>query len=439
MLAAIALSASAVQAQPVGILGGVPGDAETSNRILKLADRVTLESGGSLVLSLPLNGARNYNFYYDASETNGFLGDGPYVIEYADKNDVSLTASSCQDGRDDKVYGPTAASGLPYTANSTYTSNADVFYDTAIACRGSIGTFTPRQDLANSVPGYVGALGIQGRVGERVLTSPRPRFNPTPFADVDLMRRNTGTGADVLVASVQTNGNGFFSFYYLPGNGNKYEFLPGVGINTVYRIVASTAPLTIGGRENIAYNPDELRLEHKFSPINNRDYYVVGARRGDSGAGQGDIVLQIVGRLAEAEMRARQEYADMLADARTELKDRIKRGEYAPVELGASYMEIAAKHDVHLSAEDNAAPALSLEVFPNPASDRLFVRLVGADTDGPADVAVFDILGREVLAERLSNGREQTALDLGALSPGVYVVEVRSESAVMTERITVTN
>jgi len=71
------------------------------------------------------------------------------------------------------------------------------------------------------------------------------------------------------------------------------------------------------------------------------------------------------------------------------------------------------------SASGTQSPhgALPLDISPNPARQR--VRITAPTEEGPLDVAVYDLLGRELL--RVSaRGRE--ALDVSGLPPGTYMV-----------------
>ncbi|MBT8399324.1 MAG: choice-of-anchor B family protein [Rhodothermia bacterium] len=91
---------------------------------------------------------------------------------------------------------------------------------------------------------------------------------------------------------------------------------------------------------------------------------------------------------------------------------------------------------------DNEQPTggLSVDVFPNPATDVGFVR-IETDSASDIDVLVFDVLGREVnriRAGTLSGGASRTVrLDAAKLAAGRYVLQVRGRDGFVNRLITV--
>jgi hypothetical protein len=86
-----------------------------------------------------------------------------------------------------------------------------------------------------------------------------------------------------------------------------------------------------------------------------------------------------------------------------------------------------------------AAPSVEARVFPNPATDRIAVR-VTLPTAAAVSVGVYDVLGREVAqqeAGQLGTGEHEASLDVAVLPAGLYVVRVRVGRTTLTERITV--
>lgn len=434
----VSLSPSA-EAQPVGILGGIPGDAEDSSRFLPAADRVAIGENYSVTdFTVPLNGLRNYNFYYRdgvddpgdlISSSSLFVQDGPWVIRYLDESGNNLPGSAEDDAGYD-VIPPITRSFQPYDANpDSYTNNADVYYE----LRGGISS--PVQHPANrSDDGYLGALGIQGVVR---LDDQSPFTSPVleEGAAVDLIRVNTSTNAETLVSALETNGGGFYSFYYTPGD--VKGFIPSNPSGTKYKVVATSASGSFSASSALFdYSPDALKLDSPSSPINNEDYYVAGAKATDSGAGQPPIDINTTvssDRLASRDTRG---YLQSLAVARKELLDRARRGEYEPVHISVSSQD--AGMAVSGTSAGSQEGSVAVEMFPNPTSDRLFVRVAGPVSDAPATLAVYDMLGRRVLSESVTNGRQRNVITVSSLSPGLYLLEVRTDGAVMSERFTVT-
>lgn len=79
--------------------------------------------------------------------------------------------------------------------------------------------------------------------------------------------------------------------------------------------------------------------------------------------------------------------------------------------------------------EDQAA---SLRLFPNPSEDFVTLSLPD-DWQGEKEVRVFDLYGRQVMADRF-HGLEKN-LSIQALPAGIYLLKVRQEGQVMEGRL----
>lgn len=132
-------------------------------------------------MTLPLNGLKNFNFYYSA-DGNGFLSGGGYRVNY-----LNSSGSNCYGSGDIAVYSP----------NGGHTNGVEVrpFAGTLTEPLGVYGT------VLAEIPGGGGAT--------------TPLVNATvALADPD----------PLFLWKAKTNGNGYFSIYYssfAPG-----EFLP---------------------------------------------------------------------------------------------------------------------------------------------------------------------------------------------------------------------
>ena len=83
-----------------------------------------------------------------------------------------------------------------------------------------------------------------------------------------------------------------------------------------------------------------------------------------------------------------------------------------------------------VSVAEHAAP-FAFELFPNPASDMLFLRQVPTG----AVVRLLDLTGRVLLEQRASTDRLE--LPIAAQAPGVYLVSVMHEGHAVTHRVVV--
>lgn len=73
----------------------------------------------------------------------------------------------------------------------------------------------------------------------------------------------------------------------------------------------------------------------------------------------------------------------------------------------------------------------SMLIYPNPANDKLYIKLIAANPSPKMTYSILDIYGRTVMA-----GQSLTAepIDLGGISSGVYFVRVSSENQVFTQK-----
>ena len=69
----------------------------------------------------------------------------------------------------------------------------------------------------------------------------------------------------------------------------------------------------------------------------------------------------------------------------------------------------------------------STRVFPNPAKDVLNVKLIGDETQ---ELVVRNLLGEVVMSQRIHSGIPTSTLFISQLSPGYYIVLIRTSDAV---------
>ncbi|WP_051229620.1 T9SS type A sorting domain-containing protein [Psychroserpens burtonensis] len=75
--------------------------------------------------------------------------------------------------------------------------------------------------------------------------------------------------------------------------------------------------------------------------------------------------------------------------------------------------------------------ATSFSVYPNPTSTG-FVNIVGT-TDNAITVSVYDILGKQVINETLTNNR----VNVSALNAGIYIVKISQNDASVTKKLVI--
>lgn len=77
-----------------------------------------------------------------------------------------------------------------------------------------------------------------------------------------------------------------------------------------------------------------------------------------------------------------------------------------------------------VSTNDASLADWHIEVFPNPTADVLHVRF-SAEKTGALTAAVFDMLGRVVLANALLDSPDDAVIDCSAWLPGVYLLHLQ--------------
>ncbi len=75
----------------------------------------------------------------------------------------------------------------------------------------------------------------------------------------------------------------------------------------------------------------------------------------------------------------------------------------------------------------------NLQLFPNPAQNQITITLPPTFTQGPAVLTVFDMLGKQVLKQSISN-QTSHILNLKSFPAGVYYMQVGSGMRMTTER-----
>ncbi len=78
-----------------------------------------------------------------------------------------------------------------------------------------------------------------------------------------------------------------------------------------------------------------------------------------------------------------------------------------------------------------------LVAYPNPFTRTTTIRL-DASTDPGATLTVFDVLGRQILAQDLASHTQEVPVDLGAFPAGFYLARVSSGGRVASTRLIVT-
>lgn len=224
------------------------------------------------------------------------------------------------------------------------------------------------------------------------------------FFAFDMIVQNPGTpisGADnEYFAHFKDDGFGFFGRLDIvaPSGAGDYT----VGIATANSTAEATwaTDLTFGStyRVTVRYNQDDNIAELWVDAASETDTSILGVDEADPGNSIASFAL----RQSDS------------AENETILVDNLR--------VTQTFAET-------LSNEEFTAD--SFKVFPNPTSTG-FVNITGTNTDD-VSVTVFDILGKKVISETLTNDR----LNVSALNAGVYILKISQNNASVTKKLVI--
>lgn len=81
----------------------------------------------------------------------------------------------------------------------------------------------------------------------------------------------------------------------------------------------------------------------------------------------------------------------------------------------------------------NVEPVAAIEVFPNPASDKLYVNYTTSGNQG--NIQLLDLQGRVLYTEAIANASGTAMINMASLVPGIYVVKVTTGNESHVERV----
>jgi hypothetical protein len=81
-------------------------------------------------------------------------------------------------------------------------------------------------------------------------------------------------------------------------------------------------------------------------------------------------------------------------------------------------------------------PTTKMQLYPNPASEYLTIKLHSEDSDESAEISLFDMTGKQVWAKQLDAGAETSLnLNIAHFAPGLYIVRMLSGSDILMEKV----
>ena len=92
-----------------------------------------------------------------------------------------------------------------------------------------------------------------------------------------------------------------------------------------------------------------------------------------------------------------------------------------------------------ISSSEDINEAIGIDVYPNPASQVVFAD-ISLEASSDVTVQVVDVTGKLMLTQNFSNVQsDKLQINIDALADGIYVMNVRTDEGVNTQKFTVQN
>ena len=91
--------------------------------------------------------------------------------------------------------------------------------------------------------------------------------------------------------------------------------------------------------------------------------------------------------------------------------------------------------DVDISFTSQVSPSplpIALEVYPNPAIDKIYLSWDAPLSATPVQAAIYDLQGKKISSHALSYADYRRSIDIGHLSSGIYFLKIVQEGTVLT-------
>lgn len=88
----------------------------------------------------------------------------------------------------------------------------------------------------------------------------------------------------------------------------------------------------------------------------------------------------------------------------------------------------------NVTSTENSNKSFTVDVFPNPANDKMFVTLKDVTLESAVDILVYDLYGRLRLSQK-SDLTHAMVLDKNVLGSGVYMLLIRDEKKILSKKI----
>ena len=100
-----------------------------------------------------------------------------------------------------------------------------------------------------------------------------------------------------------------------------------------------------------------------------------------------------------------------------------------------NFASLAEMHISSITGTEDINEDIAVSVFPNPASNNVFVDLALENVSDNVNLQVVDIQGRVVMTQNFANVKaDKLQLNVANLNTGVYVINIRTEEGFTSAR-----
>ena len=100
-----------------------------------------------------------------------------------------------------------------------------------------------------------------------------------------------------------------------------------------------------------------------------------------------------------------------------------------------NFAALSEMHISSLTGTEDINEDIAVSVFPNPASNNVFVDLALENVSDNVNLQVVDIQGRVVMTQNFTNVKtDKLQLNVANLNTGVYVINIRTEEGFTSAR-----
>ena len=80
-------------------------------------------------------------------------------------------------------------------------------------------------------------------------------------------------------------------------------------------------------------------------------------------------------------------------------------------------------------------PATGINIYPNPAKDKLYIEFNNEDLNIDAEVIIYNIQGQVMISKQIE--AENSCIHLNNLNPGIYIIRTRYDQTLLTRKLIV--